>query len=141
MKIVLDTNCLIQIVTGRGYKYNVWMAFLKQDYTLCYTTEILCEYEEVMMHFYKDVEFAKAVINVILASPNTEQVDPSYRFRLIADDPDDNKFVDCAITCGATYIVSDDKHFDVLRSIPFPETNVQKLREFARMLSNKRINA
>lgn len=135
MKIVLDTNCLIQIVTGKGYKYDVWMAFLQQDYTLCYTTEILCEYEEILTKFYDDADFAKAVINVILASPNTEQVDPSYRFRLITEDPDDNKFVDCAITCGATYIVSDDKHFDILKSIPFPETNVQKLREFALLLN------
>ena len=111
------------------------MAFLHQDYTLCYTTEILCEYEEILTQFYNDADFAKAVINVVLASPNTEQVDPSYRFRLITEDPDDNKFVDCAITCGATYIVSDDKHFDILKSIPFPETNVQKLREFALLLN------
>lgn len=138
MKIVLDTNCLIQIVGGRGYKYEVWKSFLQKDYTLCYTTEILYEYEEILNDFYKDEEFAKAVVNIIIASPNTEQVDPSFRFRLITVDPDDNKFVDCAITCGATYIVSDDKHFNVLKSLEFPPTDVKKLKEFAAILNRQK---
>ena len=138
MKVVLDTNCLIQIVTGRGYKSDVWNAFLEGSYVLCYTTEILYEYEEVLNQFYGDVEFANAVINVILASPSTEMIDPSYRFRLITADPDDNKFVDCAITAGATYIVSNDHHYDVLREIQFPATNVKRLKEFADILNRKK---
>lgn len=83
----------------------------------------------------QDTDFATAVINVILASPNTEQISPNYRFRLITEDPDDNKFVDCAITCGATYIVSDDRHYRILQTIPFPATNVKRLKEFAQILN------
>lgn len=140
MKIVLDTNCLIQIVTGTGYKNDVWESFLAKDYVLCYTSEILLEYEEVLNRFYEDVDFTTAVINLILASPNIEEVTPGYRFHLIAEDPDDNKFVDCAVTCGATYIVSEDKHYNVLKAIPFPETNVQKLRDFAKILNERKKN-
>lgn len=46
----------------------------------------------------------------------------------------DNKFVDCAITAGATYIVSNDKHFDILKQIPFPKVDVKTLREFKEIL-------
>ena len=49
---------------------------------------------------------------------------------LIEEDPDDNKFVDCAIVAGADYIVSEDAHFRVLEKIPFPKVNVILLNQF-----------
>ncbi len=45
-------------------------------------------------------------------------------------DPDDNKFVDCAIIANADYIVSDDSHFKVLKDIPFPVVRVLSLEQF-----------
>ena len=49
---------------------------------------------------------------------------------LIAADPDDNKFVDCAFAAGADYLVSEDSHFDVLRKTTFPKLNLVTLDEF-----------
>ena len=49
-----------------------------------------------------------------------------------------NKFVDCAIIGNAEFIVSDDKHFSVLKDIPFPHVEVKKLIEFSQEL--KRYN-
>ena len=57
-------------------------------------------------------------------------ITPSFKFRLIEADHDDDKFVDCAFAANATYIVSDDKHFDVLKEISFPHLLVLKLKEF-----------
>ena len=54
----------------------------------------------------------------------------SPRFNLITADPDDNKFVDCAVIAGATYIVSNDRHFDELKQYDFPKVDVRKLSEF-----------
>jgi len=62
--------------------------------------------------------------------PNTERVSPSFHFNLITTDPDDNKFVDCAITAGATYIVSNDRHFDELKNYDFPKVDVRNLTQF-----------
>jgi len=56
--------------------------------------------------------------------------DPYYRFNLIDKDKDDNKFVDCAIVANADYIVSEDAHLNVLKTIPFPHVNVIRLNEF-----------
>ncbi|WP_462332252.1 restriction endonuclease, partial [Schwartzia sp. (in: firmicutes)] len=39
-------------------------------------------------------------------------------------------FVDCALACGARYIVTEDKHFDVLKEIDFPPVDVANLEEF-----------
>jgi predicted nucleic acid-binding protein len=56
--------------------------------------------------------------------------DPHYHFQLIAQDPDGNKFVDCAIIASADFLVSEDKHFNVLKDIPFPKVNVITLEQF-----------
>lgn len=61
---------------------------------------------------------------------STEILSPSYRFNLIKADPDDNKFVDCAVTAGATYIVSNDRHFRELQQYDFPKVDVRTLTEF-----------
>lgn len=55
------------------------------------------------------------------------------RVPLINKDPDDNKFVDCAIFANADFIVSDDKHFNELGSVEFPKVLVVRLDDFARL--------
>ena len=56
--------------------------------------------------------------------------DPHFRFNLIKADPDDNKFVDCAIVSGAKCIVTEDKHFRVLDSISFPHVDIVGIDAF-----------
>ncbi|MBO9616640.1 MAG: hypothetical protein J7619_28395 [Dyadobacter sp.] len=61
---------------------------------------------------------------------------PFYFWQLIGQDRDDNKFVDCAVACGADYLVSNDKHFDVLASISFPKIKVIKAEKFLEILES-----
>ena len=77
---------------------------------------------------------AHNIVNAIARSPYTRMIDPQYRFGLIEQDPDDNKFVDCAIIAGADYIVSEDAHFRILADIPFPSVAVIRLDEFIKDL-------
>ena len=49
-------------------------------------------------------------------------------------DKDDNKFVDCAVSCNADYLVTNDRHFDILASIEFPKVITIKAKEFLAML-------
>jgi len=130
MKIVLDTNCLIPILVPNTYGYDIWKAFRSGRYTLCVTTEILLEYEEILMRLTGDEIFTKEVITLIETARNVEFINPAYRFNLIKADPDDNKFVDCAITAGATYIVSNDRHFAELERYDFPKVDVRTLSQF-----------
>ena len=78
--------------------------------------------------------FAVRIVNVLLKSNNTEFCDSHYHFELITQDPDDNKFVDCAIIAGAEYLVTDDRHFKVLNDIPFPKVNTVTLDQFQTLL-------
>ena len=128
-RIVLDTNCLIQSISRRSPYYRIWSEFIAERYLLCVTTEILEEYAEILAgHLSPSV--AELVIAAILRANNTVRVDAQFRFRLIEADPDDNKFVDCAIVSNAEYIVTNDAHFDCLADIPFPHVNVRNIDEF-----------
>ena len=135
-KIVLDTNCLLVSISKYGEAYPVWRAFLDGSYTLCVSTEILEEYEEIIGSMTTP-EIARNVVDAILKRKNVERIDPYFHWNLITEDPDDNKFVDCAFAAGATYIVSDDSHFSVLRDITFPQLLVLRLKEFLETLQNE----
>jgi uncharacterized protein len=61
---------------------------------------------------------ADLVLTILLTSNNHEKHEPAYKWQLVEEDPDDNKFVDCAISANADYLVSDDRHILKLRKIP-----------------------
>ncbi|MBR1402240.1 MAG: putative toxin-antitoxin system toxin component, PIN family [Prevotella sp.] len=127
--VVLDTNCLLQSLSRRSTYYRVWEDFILGRYTLCVSNEILEEYEEIIASHMSTVA-AKIALETILRATNVLRVDAQFRFGLITVDPDDNKFVDCAIVANADYIVSEDSHFNALRAVPFPHVEVKRLQEF-----------
>ena len=134
-KIVLDTNSLIASLSKRGKYYNVWKGLQDGDYILCVTTEIIHEYEEILER-KTNALVANHVIQFLINSNFVEQHEPFYSFNLIAQDPDDNKFVDCAIEANAKFIVSNDAHFDILKEIPFPQVNVITLQAYSDYLKH-----
>ena len=134
--VVLDTNCLLQSLSHRSRYYNVWESFILGKYVLCVTTEILEEYEEIIASHMSPL-VAKLAVESILRANNVIRVDAQFRFGMITADVDDNKFVDCAIVANADYIVTDDKHFNVLKTIPFPHVEVKKLEAFLKELNNR----
>lgn len=82
--VVLDTNCLVQMLSIHSPYRSAWQAFRDGKYILCV----------------------------------------------------DNKFVDCAIVSGADYIVSEDAHFRILDTIPFPKVFVVRLEKFVAEIAN-----
>lgn len=129
MKVVLDTNCLVNVIMPNSYNNDIWQAFRSYKYTLCISNEILLEYHEILTKRY-NIIIANTIIKELLESPNVQKISPSFRFCLITVDSDDNKFVDCAITAGATFIVSNDKHFNELSNYDYPKVEVCSLSEF-----------
>ena len=128
--VVLDTNCLIQVLPTRSRYHKIWTDFLAGRYCLCVSNEILTEYEEILA-LHTSPEVAHNVVEAIARHPRTLYRESFFRFHLLSDvDKDDNKFVDCAITAGADYIVTDDAHFSHLKDIPFPKLTVLSLEEF-----------
>ncbi len=76
------------------------------------------------------------MLDTIENAPNIAFINRYFAFDLIKIDPDDNKFVDCAIAANADFIVTNDRHFDVLKSIPFPIVKVINIDEFMAILND-----
>jgi len=134
MKVVIDTNCLLRILPKNSKHRCLWDAFLNEEFELCYTTEILAEYEEILSHFYSP-KVSEFVVGVLLKSQNINEITPYFKWNLITNDLDDNKFVDCALNAGADCIVTDDKHFNILKYLDFPKIKVVDIEEFKSILS------
>lgn len=132
--VVIDTNCLLRMIPLRSKYRPAWESFLNGKYAICISNEIISEYLEILTEKV-NASFAANIVGAILRSPFVLRFDPQYHFNLIEADPDDNKFVDCAIIANADFIVSDDSHFRVLQSIPFPKVNVLTFDEFNNILN------
>ena len=133
MKIVIDTNCLLRIIPQKSPYRCLWDSFLRGDFNICYSTDVLAEYEEILSRFYSP-RTSEFVVGLLLKSHNTIKITPYYKWDLISVDPDDNKFVDCALNAGADYIVTNDRHFNVLRSLGFPQINIINIETFKNIL-------
>jgi len=46
--VVIDTNCLLQIIARRSPYRPIWDAFLAGRFELCVSNEILEEYQEIL---------------------------------------------------------------------------------------------
>ena len=127
--VVIDTNCLLQIISRKSPYRPIWDAFIAGRYDLCVTNEILDEYQEILEQQITPT-VAENVVMLILNQQNVRLIDPHFRMGIVSADPDDNKFVDCAFAAGADYLVSEDSHFKVLLQTPFPQLNLVTLDEF-----------
>jgi putative PIN family toxin of toxin-antitoxin system len=87
--------------------------------TLLVSNEILLQYEEVVTNELgiRHWRALSAFIDTMAQfHGNVERVTPRFRFTVLANDPDDNKFCDCAIAGAADFVVTYDEHFDPLAS-------------------------
>lgn len=92
---------------------------VKGYFELAITNEILLEYQEVLEAKYGLIT-ANSFIALLIQLPNVKFVNTYYHWNLIDKDPDDNKYCDCAIAVTAKYLVTEDKHFQILKTIQFP---------------------
>ena len=131
--IVLDTNCLLQALPSKSPYHKIWTDVLDGKISLCVNTDILEEYEE-MIALKSTPEIANNVVEAIANLSTTTMQNTYVHFELLPADSDDNKFVDCAVASDAEYIVTNDKHFNPLKQIPWPKVEIIKIAEFIKQL-------
>lgn len=127
-RLVIDTNSIVQILPRRSRYHDIWLSLFDGRNILCVTNEILEEYEEILERKTTPA-LASAVLKAILNNPYTCLVTPYFHFELITEDPDDNKFVDCAVCGNAKFIVTEDRHFSCLKEVEFPYIDIMSLDE------------
>jgi putative PIN family toxin of toxin-antitoxin system len=110
MKVVLDTNVLISGIFFHGPPYQILKAWQEKKLTIVITQDILSEYQRVSNELSK--EFPSIQINQLLdlITTHAEVVHTKGIKIQICKDPDDNKFVECALASKSRIIVSGDRH-------------------------------
>jgi putative PIN family toxin of toxin-antitoxin system len=133
-RIVLDTNCLILSLPPQSEYHAIWVDLVNGKYLLCVSNSIIEEYDEIITKFWGH-DVASTVISYLINSRFVEKIDPTFDYELITKDPDDNKFVNCAIMANARFIVSEDHHFNILKEIDFPHIDVIRIDDFLNILA------
>lgn len=116
MKIVADTNVWISGLLWKGLPAHLLRLAERGDIEIWSSDAMVAEFERVLgykriqqrLHriqlSYSDVmEFALELMAIAIVEPTTLK-------GMVSADPDDDIFLACALTVGASYLVSGDRH-------------------------------
>jgi|TARA_R100000027_G_scaffold47742_2_gene36530 putative PIN family toxin of toxin-antitoxin system len=137
LKIVLDTNAILRCLSSKSPYSFVLDDLIDGKYQLYLTKEILLEYEEKTIDIFSP-NTAEVLMGTLNMSNYVHFVDVFFNLNLIHKDQDDNKFVDCAFAANAHFIVTNDKHFNILKNIDFPKLNTINLEDFTDLLKKEK---
>lgn len=102
-------------------------------FELIISNEILSEYSEIIAQ-KTNIIVETNISEMLLTLSNVKKQEVFYKWNLIEIDKDDNKFVDCAVAGNADYLVSNDKHFNCLKTVEFPQLHLVTMVEFIELL-------
>lgn len=116
MRIVLDTNVLVSGIFWSGIPSKILHYWINDRFSLLLSDEIFDEYIRTLFKISKGKRDDLVNKWLILFAENSTFITVKKRFNL-SRDPDDNKFIDCAISGNADFIVSGDSDLLDLKSI------------------------
>lgn len=115
MKIVLDTNIFISAFLWQKNAKEIFIFAQNKNVKICANQELLEEFQAVLEYAKFNSCFEKAhktlheIIDEVL---EIVKIYPSLKFKkiIIKEDPSDDKILSCALSSGADFIISGDKH-------------------------------
>ena len=130
MRIVLDTNVFISGIFFSGPPHRILQGWREGRIQLVLTPEIFEEYRrvaEVLHEKFPAVDLTR-LLDLVVIGAEMCQAEPLLE--AVSVDPDDDKFIACALSSGSKLIVSGDKHLldvdgyrgiEILKPRPFVE--------------------
>ncbi len=109
-KVVLDTNVFISVLGWKGASQRIFNECIEGNLELLFSLEIFDEARRVLS--YPKFKFSQTEIDEFLDQilEIGNLIESKVEINIIKDDPSDNKFLECAVTVGASYIISRDPH-------------------------------
>lgn len=131
-KVVIDTNIYISAIFWGGKPREV--VDLGRDRSILIFTSLDIE-KEIAEKLSTKFKLDEEKVNKVLLdfSTFTMPVKVIKRIQVVADDPDDDKFIDCAMACKADYIVSGDRHLLELKE--YAGIRILQASEFLSIIS------
>lgn len=114
MKVVLDTNIVVaSYLVSVGVPARILALWRAGELDVVVSEPILQEYERILgsprLVRVHGMTAAEIVEDIESFRQYATMVEPSEALRVVQDDPDDDKFFECAVAGGAGYIVSRDE--------------------------------
>jgi putative PIN family toxin of toxin-antitoxin system len=118
MKVVIDTNIFVSsLFNAGGMPRKVIDLWKTGEMTLCVTKEILEEYINVLKRFnFIEKRDLKELLDLFSKRMNIIFIVSTPHLSIIKNDPGDDKFIECAVSADAQYIISGDKHLKALKT-------------------------
>ncbi len=128
IKVVIDTNVFISSFFGGNPKkiIDLWK---EGKIIWCLSNEIIDEYVAVLRRMgLQNEKEIKELLKIFAEGYNLLFTAKTSRLEIIKDNPDDNKFIECAVELEAQYIISGDKHLQKTKK--YLEILIVSPREF-----------
>ena len=128
LKVVIDTNVFISSFFG-GIPREIINFWKSGKITLCLSQAIIEEYIDVLNRLgLKNKNEIQKLTRLFAESYNSVFTIATPNLDIVKDDPDDNKFIECAVALDSKIIISGDKH---LRSIKkYIDIHIMSPKEF-----------
>ncbi len=109
IRVVIDTNVYISAIFWGGKPRQV-IDLARDNKIEIFTSEDINQeiMDKLTTKFSLDSTDAESVMTDF--STFTNPIKISNRIHVVKDDPDDDKFIECALECKAKFIISGDKH-------------------------------
>ena len=116
IKVVVDTNVFVSSFFGGNAKkiINLWKT---GEIKLCLSRKIVDEYIDVIKRLgLQDEKELEELLSIFAESFNSIFSADTPMLDIVKDDPDDNKFIECAVALKCSYIISGDKHLKEIKN-------------------------
>ena len=132
IKAILDTNVVISAIIFGGKPRRLLNLAIEGKVSLFFSEPMFEEIREILggRKFRFTASQLMAVERELEAISDT--IYPDKSIRIVKDDPDDDLFIECALSADADYIVSGDKHLLDLKS--YGNIKIVNAAEFIEMV-------
>jgi putative PIN family toxin of toxin-antitoxin system len=109
MKVVVDTNIFVSSFFG-GNPRKIIDLWKRGNINLCLSKDILDEYTEVLQRIGLENEREiEELLSLFAKGFNILFTTKTPKISVVKDDPDDDKFIECAVALKAEVIITGDK--------------------------------
>jgi uncharacterized protein len=127
LRVVADTNVLISALMFGGLPGSFLDLALSRAFLLVTSSALLDELDEKLRGKFEVTGDDAEMIRLRLLNSSLV-AEPTITLKVIANDPDDDRVLECAIASGADFVVSGDRH--LLRLGSFRGIRIMTVRQF-----------
>lgn len=110
MRVVINTNVFISSFLGTGNPRKIIDFWREGKITICLSKEIVDEYVEVLEQLgLRDEREIEEILQLFARGFHSLFTGKTPELEIVKDDPDDDKFFECAVALNAKFIISGDK--------------------------------